>query len=142
MKLTIPVIGVSTLIVLNSTPRASTGTMQFLQANSILKQGTAGIGRLGLKCAVCHTKTYTSCGICRTKASANDGHPQLCFYPSKGPGAGNSCFLDYHNDVFFGLAKKDCNSVVRKDPTEWVVPNRAKRDAHAMYMAEFIENIE
>jgi hypothetical protein len=25
---------------------------------------------------------------------------------------------------------------------EWVVPNHAKRDEHAMYMAEFIENIE
>jgi hypothetical protein len=26
----------------------------------------------------------------------------------------HSCFLDYHNDVFFELAKKDCNSVLKK----------------------------
>jgi hypothetical protein len=87
-------------------------------------------------------KTYTSCGICGMESNGNDGHPSLCFYPSKGAGAGNVCFLDYHNDVFFGLAKKDCNSVVRKHHAEWVAPNHAKRDEHAIYMAEFIVNIE
>ncbi len=75
--------------------------------------------------------------------SNNDGrHPPLCFFPSKGPGAGNSCFLDYHNDVFFGLAKKDCNSVVKKTVSEWVAPNGAKRDEHAKYMTEFMETME
>jgi hypothetical protein len=71
---------------------------------------------------MCSTKTYTSCSICIPQPKDNDGHPPLCFI-----GVGNACFLDYHNDVFFGLAKKDCNSVVRKRYAEWVAPNRAKR---------------
>jgi hypothetical protein len=80
-------------------------------------------------------------GLCITKAKYNDGHPPLC-YPSKGAGLGNACFLDYHNDIFFGLAKKDCNSVVAKHESDWVAPNRAKRDEHAMYMAELMVHIE
>jgi hypothetical protein len=93
---------------------------------------------------VCNTRTYTSCGLCLSpQANDNDGrHPPLCFFPSKGPGVGNSCFLDYHNDVFFGLAKKDCNSVVTKREAEWVAPNGAKRDEHAKYMAEFMESMQ
>jgi hypothetical protein len=85
-------------------------------ANGIVKQGTGGRGKGAVKCVVCNTRTYTSCGLCLTpQANNNDGqHPPLCFFPSKGPGVGNSCFLDYHNDVVFGLAKKDCNSVVKK----------------------------
>jgi hypothetical protein len=73
----------------------------------------------------------------------NDGHPPLCFFSSKGAGIGNVCFLDYHKDVFFGLAKKeDCNSVVSKHESEWVTPNRAKCDKHALYMSELMVNIE
>jgi hypothetical protein len=68
-------------------------------ANSILKQGSGGRGRGGLICIVCQMKTYTSCGICRIESKNNEGHPSLCFYPSKGAGAGNLCFMDYHNDV-------------------------------------------
>jgi hypothetical protein len=111
-------------------------------ADNILRQGTGGRGRGGLRCVVCSTKTYTSCGLCVTTAKDNDGHPPLCFFPSKGAGIGNACFLDYHNDVFFGLAKKDCNSVVSKHESEWVTPNRAKRDEHALYMSELMVNIE
>jgi hypothetical protein len=111
-------------------------------ADSILRQGQGGRGRAGLRCVVCSTKTYTSCGLCDTAGRDNDGHPPLCFFPSKGAGVGNTCFLDYHNDVFFGLAKKDCNSVVSKHESEWVTPNRAKRDEHAVYMTELMVNIE
>jgi hypothetical protein len=113
-------------------------------ANGIVKQGTGGRGKGALKCVVCNTRTYTSCGLCLSpQANDNDGrHPPLCFFPSKGPGVGNSCFLDYHNDVFFGLAKKDCNSVVTKREAEWVAPNGAKRDEHAKYMAEFMESMQ
>jgi hypothetical protein len=109
------------------------GHFSELHANSILKQGTGGRGRSsGLACALCHMKTYTSCGIYQLQmAKDNYGHPPLCFFPSKGPGVGNLCFLDYHNDVFFG-----CNSVVRN--TEWVAPACAKRDEHAVYMTELI----
>jgi hypothetical protein len=66
----------------------------------------------------------------------------LCFFPSKGAGLGNAYFPDYHNDIFFGLAKKDCNGVVAKHESVWVAPNRAKCDEHAMYMEEFMVNIE
>jgi recombinational DNA repair protein RecR len=33
-------------------------------------------------------------------------------------------------------AKKDCNSVVRKHQAEWVAPNHAKRDEHAICIVE------
>jgi hypothetical protein len=104
---------------------------------SILKQGTGGRGKPGLKCAIYHMITYMGCSICRIQAKEDNGrHLPLCFYPSNGPGVGNPCFLDYHNNIFFGLAKKDCNSVVKKHhQAEWVAPNHAKRDEHAMSMA-------
>jgi hypothetical protein len=63
----------------------------------------------------------------------------LCFYPSKGSGVGNSYFLDYHNNMFFGLAKNDCNLVIRKHHP--MAPNCAKRDKHALYMTELIVNM-
>ncbi len=88
---------------------------------------------------------YTSCGLCFThQANDNAGrqHPPMCFFPSVGPGAGNSCFLDYHDDGFFGLAKKDCNSVVKTREAKWVAPNGAKRGEHAKYMAEFMVNMK
>jgi hypothetical protein len=107
----------------------------------ILRQGTGGRGRGALKCVVCNMRTYSICGLCVTTNSRDlDGHPPLCFFPSKGPSIGNSCFVDLHNDVFFGLAKKDCNTVVRKKEDEWVRPNGAKRYEHATYMAEFMKN--
>jgi hypothetical protein len=107
-----------------------------------LKQGSGGRRRAGLKYVVCNTKTYTCCGFCITTAKDNDGHPPLCLFPSKEAGLGNACFLDYHNNIFFGLAKKDCNGVTTKHESNWVAPNCAKRDEHAMYMEEFMVNIE
>jgi hypothetical protein len=111
-------------------------------ANGIVKQGAGKRGKGALRCVVCNSKAYTSCGLCLTSDTVVGRHPPLCFFPSKGPAVGNSCFLDYHNDAFFGLAKKDCNSVVTKREAEWVAPNGAKRDEHAKYMTEFMESIE
>jgi hypothetical protein len=43
--------------------------------------------------------------------------------------------------VFFELAKKDCNSVLKKWEAKWLVRNGAKRDEHAKYMAQFMESM-
>jgi hypothetical protein len=69
--------------------------------------------------------------------------PPALFLPPKGSGVGNSYFLDYHYDVFFGLAKKDCNSIAKTSVAEWVTPNGAKRDENAKDgIAKFMENME
>ena len=52
------------------------------------------------KCEVCGVDAYTTCNKC-------PGRPGLQFYPIKGEGKGKSCFMEFHSDGFFGLAKSD-----------------------------------
>ena len=58
-------------------------------------------------CAYCGEKAYTLCKICPDQ-------PALHFFPSRGPNAGKNCFLDYHNDLCFGLARVDFTEVYGK----------------------------
>lgn len=96
---------------------------------SVVKQGTGGRRKGALQCMACNKATYTSCGICL-------GHPPLCFFPAKGKAAGNTCFLDYHNDHFFGLACRDTITVMGRTKGSWTEANNAKRIKHAEYMKE------
>ena len=67
-------------------------------------------------CAFCGEPAYTRCTVCPEK-------PALHFYPARGPNAGKSCFLDYHNDCYFGLARQDCSELLGKRKSEWTPPS-------------------
>ncbi len=109
-------------------------------ANGIVKQGTGGRGKGALTCVVCNTRTYTSCGLCLTaQTNNNDGrHPTLCFFPSKGPNMGKSCFLDYHNDCCFGLARRDFPVLLGKRKSEWSQPSEKKKRDNAKYIRKIV----
>lgn len=68
-------------------------------------------------CRVCGGDAYSICGICNVP---------LHFMPSKGRHANKTCFIDYHDDCFFGLARED-NKVSKTRKADWVYPTVAKR---------------
>ena len=77
------------------------------------------------KCEVCGIDVYTTCTLC-------PGNPGLHFFPSKGIGKGKQCFLEFHSDNFFGLAKSDitlfhgCRTKDWKPPTNRIKKSNAK----------------
>jgi hypothetical protein len=103
---------------------------------SVIKQGSGGRGNHALKCQSCGQNCYTLCGLCQ---DADGRHPPVCFNPLRGKGKGKQCFLDYHNDLFFGLAHKDSGKVLRRNEKDWLSPTSAKRVKHAQYMYKVLE---
>ncbi len=72
-----------------------------------------------------------------------DGIPRCVYFPQRDK------VLVIHTSLIIKmmcslerLAKKDCTSVIKKREAEWVVPNGAKHDEHARYMAQFMESME
>ena len=63
-------------------------------------------------CEVCGLDTYTTCGLCKAPVH---------YFPQKGSQKGQSCFIDYHNDNFFGLARKDV-ALIGKKKKDWKAP--------------------
>ena len=59
----------------------------------------------GGACNICGKLAYTKCTICNV---------HLHFFPLKGDNANKSCFLDFHDENFLGLARKDY-----KKRSEW-----------------------
>ena len=53
----------------------------------------------GKTCVVCGEIAYYFCKLCGNKA--------MHFFTQKGKSSGKDCFMDYHNEVFFGLALDD-----------------------------------
>ena len=78
-------------------------------------------------CAYCGEKAYTMCTVCPDQ-------PALHFFPSKGPSAGKTCFLDYHNNVCFGLARQDFTGVLGKRKSEWSPPSERKKQENAKHI--------
>ena len=79
------------------------------------------------KCVVCGEDSHSFCGICG-KA--------LHMLPTRGPNVGKTCFVHYHSDSFFGLAKEDCSVALIKKK-DWVYPSPAKIRQHQAIFAEF-----
>ena len=75
-------------------------------------------------CAFCGEISYTKCGICDAALHNN---------PSTGKCKGYNCFLDYHSDVCFGLAKSDSH-LLRKRKKDWVSPDVNVRSANKNYI--------
>ena len=72
----------------------------------------------GKMCVVCGDILYSFCNLCGKKA--------MHFFPQKGKCSGKDCFVDYHNEVFFGLALDDAK-LVNKRKSDWTPPNITKR---------------
>jgi hypothetical protein len=89
-------------------------------------------GRQSLKhekmCAFCGEPAYTIC----------PEQPALHFYPAKGPNLDKSCFLDYHNDCCFGLAKRDCTVLLGKRKSEWLSPTDRQKKENARHITSLL----
>jgi hypothetical protein len=77
-----------------------------------------------LSCRVCGDHCYSMCKLC---------DKPLHFFPSRGKNQGKNCFLEYHNDNFFGLAVDDCK-VMKKRKSDWAPPTAAKKKVQARHI--------
>ena len=68
-------------------------------------------------CKVCGGDAYSVCEVC--------GVP-LHFIPTKGKHVGKMCFFDYHDDSFFGLARKD-SKLSNTKKSDWTYPSVSKK---------------
>ncbi len=75
-------------------------------------------------CHVCGEPAYSKCGLCDVT---------LHYFTKRGANAGAECFILYHNDAFFGLAKQDA-TIVKKRKQDWVFPTDAARRGNAAYI--------
>ena len=86
--------------------------------------------KYGNMCVVCGEIVYSFCKLCGSKA--------MQFFPQKGKCSGKDCFVDYHNEVFFGLALDDAN-LVNKRKSDWTPPNITKRKNHERHIMSLRE---
>jgi hypothetical protein len=77
-----------------------------------------------LSCRVCGDHCYSVCTMC---------DKPLHFFPNRGKNVGKNCFLEYHNDSFFGLAVDDCK-VMKKRKQDWTAPTVAKKKVQARHI--------
>ena len=83
------------------------------------------------QCEVCGIDSYTVCTLC-------PGNPGVHFFPTKGIAKAKQCYLEYHSDEFFGLAKSDITLFHGMRFKDWKAPtNRAKKSN-----AKYIDNIK
>lgn len=74
----------------------------------------------------CGLLAYTKCGICDVALDNN---------PSTGKCKGYNCFLEYHSDVCFGLAKNDSH-LVQKRKSDWLMPTETEKKANRNHILE------
>ena len=75
----------------------------------------------GNECRVCGNlgyPKYSTCGV------------YLHLMANKGQSVGQTCFFDYHNDDFFGLARADAGLSKTKSK-DWNYPKLAKKRENA-----------
>jgi hypothetical protein len=72
-------------------------------------------------CKWCGIACHQMCGLCK-KA--------LHYMPNKGNSAGKICFVKYHNEMCFGLAKDDFR-IVSKRKADWIEPDAGEVKANA-----------
>jgi hypothetical protein len=75
-------------------------------------------------CHVCGEPAYSKCGLCDVT---------LHYFSKRGAHAGAECFLQYHSDAFFGLAKSDA-IMVKKRKQDWVFPTNSAKQGNAAYI--------
>jgi hypothetical protein len=82
-------------------------------------------------CSYCGEPAYTRCMVCPEQ-------PALHFFPSKGPNMGKSCFLDYHNDCCFGLARRDFPVLLGKRKSDWSPPSEKQIRENAKHIRNLL----
>jgi hypothetical protein len=75
-------------------------------------------------CHVCGEQAYSMCGLCDVA---------LHYFSKRGAHAGAECYVLYHSDAFFGLAKQDA-ILVKKRKQDWVFPTNAAKRGNATYI--------
>jgi hypothetical protein len=75
-------------------------------------------------CHVCGEPAYSKCGLCNVT---------LHYFSKRGANAGAECYLLYHSNAFFGLAKQDA-TLVNKRKQDWVFPTNAAKRGNATYI--------
>ena len=84
------------------------------------------------KCAVCGLACYSICKLCGVR---------LHDYPTSGQAKGKGCFMDWHNDLFYGLAEHDCKIVGTKK-AEWRAPSKTKKKQNARLIEKIKKEAE
>ena len=81
------------------------------------------------QCEVCGKDTYTTCSLC-------PGNPGVHFFPTKGESKGQDCFVRFHSDDFFGLAKSDFTLFQGMKKRDWKPPSNRKMKQNAKHILE------
>lgn len=76
-------------------------------------------------CEVCGEKTYYVCSLCDAG---------LHYFSQKGPGAGNLCYLEFHSEGFYGLAKRDVVLYDNAQKQNWVPASNNMRINQARHI--------
>ena len=77
-------------------------------------------------CVFCGKLACTKCAICDAALHNN---------PSSGKCKGHNCFLDYHSDACYGLAKNDSH-LIRKRKADWIQPSELERKDNRNHILE------
>jgi hypothetical protein len=83
-------------------------------------------------CHVCGEPAYSKCGLCDVT---------LHYFSKRGAHAGAECYLLYHSDAFFGLAKQDA-IMVHKRKQDWIFPTNAAKRGNAAYIRRLVKEPE
>ena len=86
--------------------------------------------KYGKKCVVCGEIAYSFCKLC--------GNTSMHFFTQEGKCTGKDCFMDYHNEVFFGLDLDDAK-LANKRKSNWNPPNITKRKNHEQHIRSLRE---
>jgi hypothetical protein len=80
-------------------------------------------------CHVCGKPAYSKCGLCNIT---------LHYFSKRGANAGAKCYVLYHSDAFFGLAKQDATIVIKRKQ-DWVFPTNAAKRGNATYILHLVK---
>ena len=83
-------------------------------------------------CSFCGELAYTRCTVCPEK-------PALHLFPAKGPNKEKSCFVDYHSDCCFGLARRDFPVLLGKSKTDWSPPSERRKKANGKKVKSIVD---
>ena len=83
-------------------------------------------------------KTFVVCGNIVYSCCKLFGNKAMHFSPQKGKYSRKDCFVDYHNEVFFGLALDDTN-LVNKRKSDLTPPNIMKQKNHERHIRSLWE---
>ena len=89
-------------------------------------------------CAWCGEKAYTMCGVCKDEKG---NCIALHFNAKRGPAKNLRCFIDYHNDSKFGLAKNDATRLLGQTKSHWTMPTSAEVKSNTQHIKHLNEKL-